>query len=244
MHGYDAGAWIYSGYIRAGFTAYGCSAKKKEGVYHLDKCRLYTEKEDEYIRQHYATTPHRVIASELGRTVRSIRHRSEKIGCARKKPLRRWCEEEDKTILASKGRPLADVAKELGRNQSDVLKRAHRLGFVSWRRPDGGLYIDSRGYKVLGFEKGMPIYEHRTIVENLIGRKLTADERVHHIDTNKRNNDPKNLFLFGSAAEHIRAHHTLDKLVGENANVPELLRMGVIVFDKDKGEYLCGTQVQ
>ena len=207
----------------------------------MDKHRLYTEEEDEYIRQHYTTTPHRIIAAKLGRTVKSIRRRSEKLGVSRKKRLRRWSAEEDKFILASKGRPLKEVAETLRRDPSDLLKRAHKIGFVSWRRPDGNMYIDSKGYKVLCFENRKPIYEHRAVVEECIGRKLTASERVHHIDTNKENNTPENLFLFAGASEHAYCHHSLNAIVGENANVPELLRMGKIVFDRDKGVYRCGT---
>ena len=47
--------------------------------------------------------------------------------------------------------------------------------------------------------------EHRYIVEQKIGRKLKSDEIVHHIDGNKRNNDPSNLTIM-SRAEHAKLH--------------------------------------
>lgn len=50
-------------------------------------------------------------------------------------------------------------------------------------------------------------HEHRTVVENLLGRKLRRDEIVHHIDHNKRNNDPSNLHVM-SQSEHARLHFT------------------------------------
>ena len=205
--------------------------------------RLYSEEEDEYIRQHYASTPHRDIADELGRTVKSVRRRAEKIRCPKSKPVRRFSAEEDKFILSSKGRLLAEVAGTLGRDPSDVLKRAHRLGFVSWRRPEGGNYVTNRGYEVRSFDQGKPVYEHRAVIEDSIGRKLSPDERVYHIDTDKRNNRSENLFLFPSPAGHAACHATLNALVGENADVPELLRVGAICFDRDKGVYRCGKEV-
>ena len=47
--------------------------------------------------------------------------------------------------------------------------------------------------------------EHRLIMENNIGRKLTFNEVVHHIDGNKSNNKIENLQLM-SRSEHARLH--------------------------------------
>lgn len=46
---------------------------------------------------------------------------------------------------------------------------------------------------------------HRVIAEKMLGRKLNADEVVHHIDGNKRNNKPENLQVM-TRSEHIREH--------------------------------------
>lgn len=209
----------------------------------MGKRRLYSEEEDDFIRQHYTSTPHRDIADKLGRTVKSIRKRAYKIGCDLSKPLRRWTQEEDKIILSSRGRTLVDVAEELGRDPSAVLKRAKKLGWHSWRRPDGGPYIDTRGYVVLRFENGKPIYEHRAVVETVIGRCIATDERVHHIDLDKRNNKPENLILFPGPREHRLCHNSLDAITAEQSKVPELLRMGKIYFDRNEGVYKCDRKI-
>lgn len=203
----------------------------------MDTNRLYTAEEDAFIRQHYTAIPHRDIADKLGRTVKSIRSRAEKIGCPKIHRCRRWSEEDDEFILASKGRPLADVARTLGRDKSDTLKRAKHLGFKSWKRPDGGNYVDSNGYEVRRFDHGKPILEHRAVVEECIGRQLTDRERVHHIDLDKRNNRPENPHLFPGPSEHARCHNELNALVGKGADVAELLRVGTIYFDRNKGVY-------
>lgn len=49
-------------------------------------------------------------------------------------------------------------------------------------------------------------YFHRWVMEKHLGRRLTKEEVVHHIDGNKLNNKIKNLKLFKNQAEH-HAHH-------------------------------------
>lgn len=49
-------------------------------------------------------------------------------------------------------------------------------------------------------------HAHRVIAEQMLGRKLKKGEVVHHIDHDKRNNDPLNLMIFKSQAEHSRWH--------------------------------------
>lgn len=54
---------------------------------------------------------------------------------------------------------------------------------------------DSSGYITLSIN-GQIIREHRYIIELYLGRHLTAEEYVHHIDFVKTNNTLENLFLF------------------------------------------------
>lgn len=58
------------------------------------------------------------------------------------------------------------------------------------------------------------IYEHQVVAEQKIGRPLNDEEVVHHIDTNRSNNDPDNLLVFASNADHAAFHkhgeYTLD----------------------------------
>ena len=46
---------------------------------------------------------------------------------------------------------------------------------------------------------------HRIIMENFVGRLLTKDEVVHHVDKNKHNNDISNLRIM-SKGKHVSMH--------------------------------------
>lgn len=58
-------------------------------------------------------------------------------------------------------------------------------------------YADCKGY----------VYEHRLVMEQIIGRFLRPEEVVHHIDKNKTNNAPDNLMLFKDQSVHIKYHN-------------------------------------
>lgn len=62
------------------------------------------------------------------------------------------------------------------------------------------------------YEKTYGRHTHRVVAEQILGRPLRSDEIVHHIDGNKRNNDPSNLIVM-TQAEHARLHFT--KKVGD-----------------------------
>lgn len=49
-------------------------------------------------------------------------------------------------------------------------------------------------------------HEHRAVAERVLQRKLHPREVVHHDDLNKQNNDPSNLIVFVSQAQHARHH--------------------------------------
>jgi len=49
-------------------------------------------------------------------------------------------------------------------------------------------------------------HAHRVIVEAIIGRILTSDEVIHHIDGNCHNNHPDNLALLPNQSVHVKCH--------------------------------------
>jgi len=59
------------------------------------------------------------------------------------------------------------------------------------------------------------VFEHRLVMEKHLGRYLTKEEVVHHIDFNRENNNINNLHLFPNHSEHINYHYFLRKCVKE-----------------------------
>ncbi len=52
------------------------------------------------------------------------------------------------------------------------------------------------------------VYDHILVAEKMLGRNLTSEEVVHHIDENRSNNNPSNLMVFKTKGDHTRFHQT------------------------------------
>lgn len=72
---------------------------------------------------------------------------------------------------------------------------------------------DGRGYVWL-FKPGHPnstsngyIREHRYLMEQKLGRLLSEDEVVHHINNKQDDNRITNLKLYNTQSEHLKEHH-------------------------------------
>lgn len=71
-------------------------------------------------------------------------------------------------------------------------------------------------YKKLKLKDGSTIDEHRHVMQQHLGRKLTCDEIVHHKDGNFRNNNIDNLEIM-SKSEHAKLHCSYLNLHTEEA---------------------------
>lgn len=54
------------------------------------------------------------------------------------------------------------------------------------------------------------VFEHRLIIEKIIGRYLHKKEEVHHINKIRTDNRPENLMLFDSKSSHSRFENGLN----------------------------------
>jgi hypothetical protein len=83
---------------------------------------------------------------------------------------------------------------------------------------------DINGY-ILIFNRDHPrcnksgyVMEHRLVVEEQIGRYLTSEEVVHHINKNVSDNRAENLMLFKNNGEHISYHRKYLKVIKKSTN--------------------------
>jgi hypothetical protein len=63
-------------------------------------------------------------------------------------------------------------------------------------------YQNADGYVRVGTR-----YEHRIVMEGILGRPLRREERVHHFNGDRADNRPENLDLCSSHSEHLKKHH-------------------------------------
>ena len=91
------------------------------------------------------------------------------------------------------------------RNASEKQRgeRNHRYGkrSTAWK---GGRRIKHDGYVSIWIGCKYE-YEHRMIMQKYLGRDLTPDELVHHIDGDKTNNKIENLEIV-DRSNHLRIH--------------------------------------
>jgi hypothetical protein len=112
----------------------------------------------------------------------------------------RTCEQCGKTFAAR----LSNVARGWGKfcSRECSTQSQRGSGSTQW---NGGRYVSPEGYVMLNLTDRRNVAEHRYVMEQFLGRALSPDEHVHHINGVKTDNRIENLQIV-SPSEHMRLH--------------------------------------
>jgi len=110
---------------------------------------------------------------------------------------------------------------------------SHRCGNIVKAKMAGQINIDRlRGKgKKHPYVKYYGRHMHRVVAEEMLGRKLTSKEIVHHIDGDPKNNAPENL-LVTNRRKHAEIHNAL-------SYVPPKTNIGECTVDGCTGQQEC-----
>lgn len=115
--------------------------------------------------------------------------------------------ERDKRKCCTKKCAYEYLSQTQANNMKKGKKRIYYFGEKSshWK---GGC-VNAYGYIVMAIKK-KNYFGHRLAMENYLGRKLTKNEIVHHINENKSDNRIENLQVM-TRSEHMSLHKKLKK---------------------------------
>lgn len=151
----------------------------------MNKAGKWEQWQCDYVTEHYADGKLSEISKVIGRSKNATSHYASRNGL--------------------KKNPDAEYF-----NRSEARRGEAVHNFKGYRR------LSSKGY-ILRYAPWHPnaspsglVMEHRLVMEGLIGRLISSDEVVHHINGNKSDNSPSNLELM-KFGEHSAFHNSSRK---------------------------------
>lgn len=218
----------------------------------------WSDSETAFVENNYKTMTNFELATELGRTVNGIADLMRKNGWRRcaDTDWARWTE-EDKAYLREKygAVPVSEIAAKLKRTESSIRTNAAAWGLTNpdhhgkkWTPDEDAIVIENQFGNLEELQRLLPgrslssiqhrIFRlrfpdkrvHRYVVEKAIGRKLTNDEHIHHVNMDHTDNNVENLALL-SNREHQLAHGSI------NLVVKELIQNNIIKFNGHTKRY-------
>jgi hypothetical protein len=192
----------------------------------------WTEVQDIFLQNHYLEMNSYELAKWVGHSEEAVESRVKKLGlskygCRTVTNKRFWTYANIRMLKSLMTLPNKEIAEKMGRTTTSVRKMKSKL--------IKGLTHEVP-YNEYDFMSTGAIRNYRQVAEIVAGRKLKPWEHVHHINLNKKDNHPKNLFVCSSPSEHGNVHAQLDNVL--YGLVEELILANVIIFAD--GNYYLG----
>lgn len=175
----------------------------------MRKCRYDWSEVDPYLIAHYLDETYSSMAKKFPQfSASQIRDRARTIGIPSKHKKSVWTTPRKNLVRLLYSRFGARVLSNLLNVSIYAVEKEAQ--FLSLKRIYKHEYYSIDGYLVVGKMQDR-MFAHRKVMEEHLGRKLSSNEIVHHIDGDKSNNDISNLMVV-SRAEHLNIHrHRLHK---------------------------------
>jgi len=144
------------------------------------------------------------IALRLKRSKSSLSNLLARLGLTRPKGTNQYSFNKN-AINGMTGRKHSEeTRKKISEKRSSYIMERH----PSWK---GGKRKNHNGYTLIRMSNHPRavngyVFEHILIMESILGRYLTSEEVVHHINSNKNDNSPQNLMLFKNESDHQQYH--------------------------------------
>ena len=197
----------------------------------LQGTKRYSNQEIQFIIDNYQTMSVKDIANSLNRTEKGVRHKMEQLNLNLSLLPRNAAfqfSDEQIDFIKANSLKLSDekMSKILNISASLICLKRISLGL---RIHHYNEYVEN-GY-AMRYIDGKKTWVHRHNAELKYGRKLDKSEKVHHINGDKLDNRPENLYVCSDRSFHDIVHHSLRKVAFE------LVKQGVIKFDEMSGKY-------
>lgn len=197
--------------------------------------RIYTSEQMDYIRKSYQELSCKEISENIGlreSQTRYVIYKLLKVSLRKTGNRSREWSNKEIDILCDPNQTDTEKAIQLpNRTKGSVFRQRRRLGFTS------KLIDYPRKYKTNGYwfdrEDNQYSKRCRAIAELQLGRKLYETELVHHINGDKSDDRPENLYVCERNC-HSTIHYQALEVI------KQLMEKGIVSFDREGGKYvLC-----
>ncbi len=77
----------------------------------------------------------------------------------------------------------------------------------------GGKYQNKQGRWFINIRPNYRISQSRYIAESCLERPLRKEETIHHVNEDKSDDRPENLYVFSLTSKHTKYHHSNNKSI-------------------------------